>query len=280
MTTSSKPDGATSATTRCCSLLLPLAALLSATWVESARCGTYFTEPTSGGRVSGYQIELPVSADERRSFAIPADCRDVERRLERGLSHRGGIVDRRLWRKVVEDCWFHRFLNRHPTTSIRDFVSDYDFMNARLEDLPIDADCADTASTSTQACQPSATDAHGLLRYFPAGEPWDPATSTTPARCVLRNGLFYGRLFVEADGLRCDAGHGNPSLRLIAVDFADVNGDRVLDAVLRFVPIGPHAARRPLILPLTRTSGQTRFTTIPRPSALLRDLLEHPQHDP
>ena len=43
------------------------------------------------------------------------------------------------------------------------------------------------------------------------------------------------------------------------VDFADVNGDQYLDAVLRFVPIGPGVARAPLTLPLTRTEPEGPF---------------------
>jgi hypothetical protein len=60
--------------------------------------------------------------------------------------------------------------------------------------------------------------------------------------------------------MRCTTGPDAPSLRLIAVDFADINGDRFLDAVLRFVPLRARPARMPLILPLTRFEPGAPFS--------------------
>ena len=78
--------------------------------------------------------------------------------------------------------------------------------------------------------------------------------------------LTDGGLYIGPDGMRCASRNSQPSLRLIAVDYADINGDGYLDAVLRFVPIGPGAARSPLILPLTRTSPDGAFETPQQPS--------------
>ena len=130
-------------------------------------------------------------------------------------------------------------------------------------DLPIDRDCiGDAADGRAPGCGPTQTDRHGLLSHFPLSEPASRADDgAIPADCLLRDGLFYGHLYIGPDGMRCASRNSQPSLRLIAVDYADINGDGYLDAVLRFVPIGPGAARSPLILPLTRTSPGGPFKT-------------------
>lgn len=220
----------------------------------------YFAEPTSGRRVASYAIDLPLARDTRRTYLVPEQCAAIEKAVDEGLDHAGGVIDRRLWRKASEDCWFYGLLHQHPVRTPTDHVSAYDFMNARLSDLPIDVRCADDTGDEAQRCQPGIRDAHGVLRYFPLGEPLDTGMAAPRGECALRNGVFYGRLFVDAQGAYCEAHNGRSSLRLIAVDYADVNGDRVLDAVLRFVPIGPGAARTTLILPLTRKSSDARFT--------------------
>ena len=126
-----------------------------------------------------------------------------------------------------------------------------------------DRDCiGDAADGRAPGCGPTQTDRHGLLSHFPLSEPASRADDgAIPADCLLRDGLFYGHLYIGPDGMRCASRNSQPSLRLIAVDYADINGDGYLDAVLRFVPIGPGAARSPLILPLTRTSPGGPFKT-------------------
>lgn len=225
----------------------------------------YFAEPVTGRRVTGYSIELPLSDDRRQRFAVPGDCGELVRLIDQQLSYKGSIIDRRMWRKVDEDCWFHAFLHRHPTRDIIDFVSHYDFMNADLDDLPIDHACANPDDPG--ACRPGLTNARGVLRHFPLGESANGAQtseqgSDTTAECMLRDGLFFGRMLVEADGIRCNPSTEPPSLRLIAVDYADIDGDGYLDAVLRFVPIGRGAARAPLILPLTRHAVDAPFEVV------------------
>ena len=223
----------------------------------------FYVEPTSGRPVTAYTATLAVSGGERREIAIPGECDEVRRLLAEGQADTARVLDRRLWIKIEEDCWFDRFLNRHPGSEITDFVSGYDFMNARVEDLPVEGGCSlaegDAGTPSEASCR-TASSSHGLVRNFPIpGTPPTVATSPPGGSCRLKNGVFYGELFIGRDGLHCMERDGSPSLRLIAVDFADVNGDRFLDAVLRFVPIGPNALRAPLILPLTRTEADGRF---------------------
>ena len=221
----------------------------------------FLAEPSSGRKVTHYTVDLAVARDERQSFVIPDDCEAVMQALEQGKAYRGRIVDRRLWHKVEGDCHYTGFLHRHPRRALQDYVSDYDFMNARLSDLPIDRRCAAATSDSGEAaCDPMATDASGLLRHFPLTQPLQDGAGGDECECQLTNGVFRGHLFVDAQGVRCTTDPDAPSLRLIAVDFADINGDRFLDAVLRFVPLRAGPARVPLILPLTRFEPDAPFS--------------------
>lgn len=221
----------------------------------------FFAEPMSGRKVTHYTVDLAVGRETRQSFVIPDDCKAVVRALEEGKAYRGRIVDRRLWHKVEGDCRYDGFLHRHPRQALQDYVSDYDFMNARLSDLPIDRRCAAATSDSGEtACDPMATDPSGFLRNFPLAQPLQDGAGGDECECELTNGVFRGHLFVDAQGVRCTTDPDAPSLRLIAVDFADINGDRVLDAVLRFVPLRAGPARVPLILPLTRFEPDAPFS--------------------
>jgi hypothetical protein len=230
--------------------------------------GAYFAEPGSGRRVSSYSVELAVSRGERQPFEVPRDCGAITRSLADGTASSARVIDRRLWRKAADDCWFYTFLHRHSAGAITDYVSDYDFMNARLSDLPIDQDCVMVPpGRLIHESHRAVDDEHGVLKSFPIG-PRHPDVSPGPdsagervnPECALRDGLFYGQLFVRQREIRCTTGNGTPSLRLIAVDYADINGDRIMDAVLRFVPVGPGAARSPLILPVTRLGPDEVFS--------------------
>ena len=242
-------------------VLCTLLAALSGTAVATPHDGAVFAEPTTGKPVSRYTVELAANGEQRQTFDIPRDCPEVKQVLEERRADTTRVVDRRLWGKVSEDCWFHAFLNRHPFRGIEDFVTDYDFRNARVADLPIDLDCVgDGANGEAAGCGPGTGNRHGLLRHFPLSVPADAVLDhAASGDCLLRDGVFFGRLYIGPDGPHCDSRHAEPSLRLIAVDYADINGDGFLDAVLRFAPIGPGVARSPLILPLTRTRPDGPF---------------------
>lgn len=241
-------------------LLTVLASLAAASDTPRFDDTAYFAEPLSGRRVTGYSIELPLRAEGRQAFAVPGDCAAVLAAIEARQAMRGSIVDRRMWRKVEDDCWYHAFLHRHPRVELQDHVSNYDFMNAQIGDLPIDRRCANAADPA--ACRPGATDERGVLRHFPLTEPaGTPMQQEAEGDCLLRDGLLHGRIYAGPEGIRCDTVSGHePTLRLIGVDFADINGDHYLDAVLRFVPVGRGLARSPLILPLTRKQADGPFT--------------------
>lgn len=222
----------------------------------------FFAEPISGRKVSSYCIDLPVGQNQRKTFTIPRDCPGVLQLIDDGSFYRSSVLDRRIWQKVESDCRYHGFLNRHPLEEMEDHVTTYDFMNARLDDLPIDRRCAhDEMLEGRTGCNPFATDAFGLLHHIPLGVPQgESATSHEGSPCQLHDGVFRGRLHIDAQGIHCDTEPNRPSLRLIGVDFADVNGDRVLDAVLRFIPLGPGAVRLPMTLPVTRFNDSGPFT--------------------
>jgi len=249
------------------SLSLALLMTFSANTGADSSHQAYFAEPASGRKVTHYEIELPVTRDRRESFTIPDNCTDVMRAISGGASHKGTIIGRRLWKKVEADCRYHGFLNRHPQQVDRDHVSGYDFRNLQIADLPLDRRCAQsTLESDPTGCNPTATDESGMLRHFPiasvAGEVSD-RTECIP--CRLSHGRFRGYVLIEDDGIRCRMDANAPGVRLIGVDFADINGDRILDAVLRFIAIGPGMNRQPLVLPLTKTDASAPFT-VPAPA--------------
>lgn len=228
----------------------------------------FFSEPLSGKKVTHYEIELPIERGQRQTFRIPDDCGAAVRAINQGSAFKGSIVDRRFWQKVESDCRYHDFLYSRPQQVITDHVSAYDFMNAHLSDLPIDRRCAESGADPQQSrCNATITNGLGMLRHFPLAAPLStPPDNIECIRCELRNGLFRGYIFVGEDGIRCGTDVNAPSLRLIAVDHADINGDGFLDAVLRFVPIGPGSSRLPMILPLTRMTADGPFIPVPEPT--------------
>jgi hypothetical protein len=247
---------------RCLAIVLSIGipALLGAPGVVGAGDAheVFFYEPGSGRRITHYTLELPVNREQTQEFLVPDDCDAVMQATRAGAARWGSIVDRHLWKKVEGDCHHHRFLHRLPQRVIEDHVSDYDFMNARLGDLPIDPRCS---NPDQAACNPLETDAFGMLRQFPLMRPVTaPPADVDCSECEFKDGLFRGRIFHDEDGISCEAAPYGPSLRLIAVDFADINGDGFLDAVLRFIPIGPGSNRLPLTLPLTRFDDSGPFT--------------------
>lgn len=258
---------------RSISILMQLTALLVAPCQVFAgeEHQSYFPEPGSGKKVTHYSIDLPLGRGQRQAFLIPDDCETVIRAIDEGSAYKGSIIDRRLWQKAESDCHYDGFLHHHPQQITEDFVSDYDFMNCRISDLPIDRRCADgSVSDEQNRCTPAVMDVFGMPRQFPLTQPIEEAPGEIEtSSCEMRDGLFHGRIYYGPEGIHCEADPRLPGMRLIAVDFADVNGDHVLDAVLRFVPIGPSVSRTPLILPLTRNGPDEPFripeATLPAP---------------
>lgn len=245
-------------------------AVALAAWVMGGTaCGTaiadpervYFAEPYTGKKVTGYELTLPVSRTEERKFSVPGGCAEALQAIAAGAAQWGTGVQRRIWWKVEHDCRYFAFLNRYNTDTVQDFVSDYDFMNAFLRDLPTSARCRrPDVSPDDPACKPIPPGVPDLSLFLPFVDrgPETPRLDVSP--CRLQNGIFRGHVINDRTGIHCEADPSAPGFRVISVDYADVNGDAYLDVVLRLVPLAPGASRTPLVLPLTRTRPDGAFS--------------------
>jgi len=219
-----------------------------------------FAEPYSGRKVAAYSVSLPDGPDQRSEFSVPVDCDKVREALARGANRYGNPVDKRMWLKVESDCRFHRFM--HPQSSVQqDFVSGYDFYNAPFEDLPVREACEGEAD-----CPPLPPGVADIAALLPSIEPSADSGQESES-CGFRDGLFRGHLIVDPaaglGGVRCIPDPRAAGFRVIAVDYADVNGDGFLDAVLRLIPLSAGVSRAPLLLPVTRFQPEGPFVLPP-----------------
>ena len=223
--------------------------------------GLFFAEPYTGKKVDTYSVELPIDRQARRTFAVPADCAEVARSVTANAAQWGTRTEQSVWWKVDNDCRYFAFLHRYTNEPVQDFVSGYDFMNAYLRDLPIRARCRRSAERAFDpACKPLPPGVPDLSRFLPFQDRGPEAPRLDVSPCRLEKGIFRGRVVNDRTGIHCEADPDAPGFRVISADYADVNGDRVLDVVLRLVPLAPGASRMPLILPLTRVSPDDAFT--------------------
>jgi hypothetical protein len=247
--------------------IIPFIALVILSFVSTADSATkvaapYFSAPYTGEKVQEYEIELPVSRYEKERFRIPADCGKLNSRLLEGSGRWGNRIQRRLWMKADDDCRYLNFLKKYSRKASRDFVSNYDFHNAKITDLPLRPGCdLDLLLRNPAACPPPMP---GMPNFsmFMSNMPMQPREEDL-RDCRFENGLFRGHIYHTGMGLRCIRDPKAPGYRILSVDFADVNGDDCQDAVLRLVPVGRGARPSLLILPLTRCSENEGFTLPP-----------------
>ncbi len=219
----------------------------------------FFSAPYTGEKVQEYEIELPVSRYEKERFRIPADCGKLNSRLLEGSGHWGNRIERRLWMKADDDCRYLNFLKKYSVKASRDFVSDYDFYNAKITDLPLRPGCdLDLLLRNPAACPPPMP---GMPNFsmFMSSMPMQQQREEDLRDCRFENGLFRGYIYHTGTGLRCIRDPKAPGYRILSVDFANVNGDDCQDAVLRLVPVGRGARPSLLILPLTRCGNDEKF---------------------
>ena len=238
------------------SMLLPL---LSATAGEGQGVEPWFTAPYSGKKVREYEVTLPISRYEKETFVIPRDCRKLNSRLLEGAGHWGNRIERRLWIKADDDCRYLNYLSRNPNKADKDFVSSYDFMNARITDLPLRPGCdLHQLLRDPEGCpppMPGMPDFSMMMHHNDHhGDPGNPDD------CRFEDGLFRGHVHPTPSGIRCYKDYRAPGYRILSVDFADVNGDGYLDAVLRMTLVGSRGKPELLVLPLTRFSENEPFT--------------------
>lgn len=217
-----------------------------------------FTEPYTGKPVKTYELELPITRSDRQKFSIPADCSKLNNHLVAGAGRWGNLIERRMWLKVSDDCSYYVFLNNASKPAEHDFVSQYDFYNADMADLPLSPGCSlNLFFTNPASCPPMMP---GLADFNPFVKRQEIEHDSSHSPCLFKNGVFRGHIVYDGFGMHCISSKRAPGFRILSVDFADVNNDNYQDAVLRLIPIGPGNSPAPTILPLTRTSQEDGFS--------------------
>lgn len=238
-------------------LIIFIAVLTGNTWAES-QVKPNFAEPYTGKPVKSYEIELPWSRSNRQTFNIPADCGQVNARLLEGAGRWGSSIERRLWMKIDDDCRYLAFLNNASEPAKFDFVSQYDFFNADMSDLPLRPGCSLNLFLTNPAACPAKMP--GLPDFMGFVQRNNPVHDDSHQTCTFQQGVFRGHIVYDSFGMHCIHSKREPGFRILSVDFADVNGDQYQDAILRLIPIGPGISPAPRILPLTRTSAEEIFS--------------------
>ncbi len=235
----------------------------NASALATAGVKPFFSAPYTGKKVQNYEITLPLSRYEQETFTIPQDCSKLNSRLLDGNGHWGNRIERRLWIKADDDCRYLNFLKKYSGQADKDFVSDYDFYNAKIADLPLRPGCdLNLLLRNPAACPPSMP---GMPNFstFMESMPMHQERQRELEDCRFENGVFRGYIYHTGMGLRCIKDPKAPGYRILSVDFADVNGDKCQDAVLRMMSIGRGARLSLLILPLTRCSEDDKFSLPP-----------------
>jgi hypothetical protein len=226
----------------------------------------HFSEPGTGSKVTHYEADISFPQDFTRHVLVPADCPTIINEVSFGHPAPNNTLDRALWFKVINDCRYVQFIHQsEELTAPQDFVSNYDFYNARLADLPFESRCKDLASLEECKKKPASSDKLKISSLFPfleirqhAGEPVE--------ECRFVAGAFRGYLFLTQDGVRCGFDRSANGLRVLSVDYGDFNADGVQDVLLRMMPMGRGISRMPVLLPLTRFDGEQAFSV---PSGLM-----------
>ena len=220
----------------------------------------FFTAPYSGEKVHEYSVTLPLSRREKQTFSIPKDCVKLNSRLLEGSGRWGNRIERRLWMKADDDCRYLNYLKKNSTPATHDFVSQYDFYNARIADLPIRPGCdLQLLLENPKACPPPMPGMpnFSMMMHEHFGHAMQPDRWQD---CAFQNGIIRGYIHHTGNGLRCLTDKNAPGYRILSVDFADVNGDGWQDAVLRLNTIGRGSRPNLLVLPLTRFAENEPFS--------------------
>lgn len=227
----------------------------------------YFRAPLSGNKVTEYTVQLQTSRDSHESFQVPEQCGDLLELVVRGNDRWGGQLQKSRWWKVETDCRYYAFLTRFRGDEMRhDFVRDYDFRSVNLADLPLEDPCV-YGTLSPQACPSLHLGTGDMYQLLGLGQDRDMnqqvdnvlAEGWSRDQCRLTDGIFRGQARHVTGKLVCRADPKAPGVRLIAVDYADVNGDGYRDAILRFSPLGQRAGRMPAVLPVCRKGHEAAF---------------------
>ena len=218
----------------------------------------HFAAPFSGKKVEKYDVSLPIARKQLKTFEVPTDCAELIVRYKRGAFQWGNRVQRSIWTKVDTDCHYYDFLHRFPDKPANDFVSQYDFYNADFNDLPIRQSCSTLARVTS--CIPMSDGIRSLGNFIPFLKSISDSDQKLSDQCQFKDGLFRGHLLLTQEGIRCLPDADAPGTRIISVDYADLNGDGFKDVILKIVPLGRARKRSFMILPLTRTAEDQKFS--------------------
>ncbi len=233
-----------------------------------------FSEPGTGQKVDFYETNITFAGNKIRHFHVPRDCHSIINDVSYGISAPNSSIDRGLWFKIINDCRYVIFLHQNEDIkAAKDFVSNYDFFNAKLEDLPFETKCK--GFTSVAECRKNkegvASDKLKLSLFFPFLQIRDHHGEEVD-ECHFHEGAFRGNLVLTVDGLRCHYDRRGNGLRLLSVDYGDFNADGYQDALLRMIPLGRGISHMPILLPLTRFEDQTGFSV---PDSLSLDFINN-----
>lgn len=222
----------------------------------------YFAAPNSGARVTDYKVSLPMRRGEKVEFNIPMDCGKIQEFFDAGASRWGRRYEQLMWVKVHGDCHYYQFLHRSKLPVQKDYVSTYDFANADLDVLLANEGCAPgQINLEKRGCVPVSEVGPDITKFIVFSS--HPETGVYEScECQLENGVFKGRYIQNEHGRQCIVDNLSPGLRLMSVDFTDVNVDGVMDAVLRFMPLGYGSKRLPMVFVLTRYAADGPFSLL------------------
>ncbi len=221
----------------------------------------FFSKPFSGKKVDHYELALEFPNNEKRKYLIPDDCDKVINEVSFGSPHPVDVIGRNLWNKVVNDCRYVSIMPPKREKVENDFVSDYDYFNARLRDLPFSSECeASDDPVFRRECFEKTGDKLSISSLFPFLEISSKIDGAHVEECSFTEGVFRGRLIRTESGIRCQADKRAKGLRLLSVDHGDLNHDGYEDVVLRIMPLGRGVSRLPILLPLTRYDDKTPFS--------------------
>lgn len=221
-----------------------------------------FARPFSGDKVNNYEIQLEFKNNEIRHYHIPDDCIEINNQVTYGAANPVNIIDRKVWFKAINDCKYVMMMQLNETRDHQhDFVSDYDFFNARLEDLPFASTCdATDPKIFAEQCANAEPGKLTIRSFFPFLEIIPAEEGVEYDHCRFTDGIFRGRLVRTREGIRCQQDRRANGLRLVSVDHSDFNRDGYRDALLRIIPLGRGISRFPIMLPLTRYDAESPFS--------------------
>lgn len=221
-----------------------------------------FSMPFSGDKGKHYEIQLTFLNQQVKKYLVPNDCNQILNEVSFGTPKPVGLIDKKLWFKAINDCKYVAMLHLHEDKApVQDFVSNYDFFNARLADLPFASQCkAIDDKEFAEQCNNREPGKLTIASYFPFLEFMVESNDIETEECRFTNGAFRGMLIRTEEGIRCQSNRRARGLRLISVDISDLNNDGYADALLRIVPLGRGVSRFPILLPLTRLQENGPFS--------------------